>query len=194
MIQTKDQSVVDDSSITRMPPFRKSIQVTVELDSIFGKLLGLLPEDFKHREVLAHAIVGATAETGGLAYVYNALNGFTNDIDFEVNDIVICNEKERGEKYDANIYNEQGETSHDSSMIEHLTHQPDYKPNWKFRNVTIGECKVVEINLYAKDKLKVRFQSQDRYMGQPGDKEVWVNHNECSRVSNYPVAVAYANH
>jgi hypothetical protein len=166
------------NGITKMPRFTDSITITVDVDTIFEKLLGQLPEDLKSREILAHAVVGSAVENGTISYIYNALNGYTNEINFEVGNMVVCTETERHERYDANLEDEDGKRR---PNVE-FTPTEDYKPNWKRRSVQVGECKVLEINLYKKDKLKVQFQSAAYSGDKMETKEVWVSHKACTRV------------
>ena len=173
-----------NADITEMPRFNHSIQLTVELDSVFQKMLDLLPADYKHREVLAHAIVGSAAEAGTLQYVFAGLNGYTNDIDFTVGDIVKCVEMDKYEWYDAKLEDSKG-----FRMIDEPADfgTPEYKPKWERRKVQIGECNVVEINLYKTDKLKVEFQTAA--YGKEAKFETqhaWVSHKNCQFVPQYP--------
>jgi len=172
---------VVNESITQMPPFNKTISIEVDVDMINRKFLDLLPEDYKHREVLSHAVIGSAVEKGNIGYIYNALNGYDNSIDFKEGDRVICTETERVEYYDANKEGEDG-----TLVIGWVDPHPDdaiYKPDWKTRSVIIGECIVKSINLYASDKLQVEFATAHHY--KPGVmKQVirQVNHKNCTRV------------
>ena len=172
--------------ITEMPRFNKSIQVTVELDSVFQKMLDLLPADYKHREVLAHAIVGSAAEAGTLQYVFAGLNGYTNDIDFQLDQTVRCSETKMYEWYDAKLEDAYGKL---------LVNQPadygtdEYKPKWERRIAPIGECRIVEINLYKTENLKVEFQTAT-YATYPNTttETAWVSHKKCQFVPQYKYA------
>lgn len=174
-------------SITKMPRFEKSIQIEVSVDAIFDKLLGLLPRDYKHREVLAHAIIGSAVEKGNIGYIYNALNGFTNDIDFEVGQEVICSNTKRVEWYDANLEEKDGKIipNNDVGM-------PDYKANWKMRRVAIGKCVIKEINLYADEKLTVEYETENEYDRNRAPQKVtsYVSHKNCTKVPMYPEPVS----
>lgn len=180
MSLTKGKAVTQQDSITHMPRFNEAIRIDIEIDSIYQKMLDQLPDDYKHREVLAHAIVGSGVENGTISYVYNALCGFTNDVDFKVEDVVICNEIDRRERYDANFEDEDGKlfVEPNNQTVE----QADYKPNWRTRKIAIGKCKVVKINLYAKDKLTVEFEHYS-YNGRDIETTTEkVNHKNCSHV------------
>jgi hypothetical protein len=77
-----------------MKKFNKVIQVEVSVDTIAEKLLETMAPDFKHREQVVEAIIGAMVEHEELhkiAPLYNALNGFSNDINFKAGDKVKLN-------------------------------------------------------------------------------------------------------
>lgn len=173
------ERIEQNESITQMPKFNKSIEIQVDTDAIMDKLLGLLPENYKHREVLAHAIVGSAVENGTIGYIYGPLNGYTNDIDFKVEDVVFCTEEERYEMYDANIYKEDG-----SKVNPNVAFTPteDYKPDMKRRRVRIGRCRVIGIDLYAKNKLRVEYESVGSYSSKKEKREAFVNHKNCTMV------------
>jgi len=164
--------------VRQLPKFDGVIQIEVSVDAIYQKLLGEFPEEYKHREMVSHAIIGSAQEKDTLHYIYNALNGFTQDINFQVGDIVECTEKYRYERYDAKQETEVGEIIIDAPNKTAV----DYVPNWKTRRIAIGKCKVLKINLYAKDKLKVEFMGYDSYS--PKDaaskKTSWVDHKNCT--------------
>lgn len=81
----------------KLPKFNKEITVTVDVDSIVDKLTSTFPDDYKHKELVSHAIVGTAVNNGGLGYIYNALNGYSPEIDFVIGDMVICSSKKRRE-------------------------------------------------------------------------------------------------
>lgn len=174
---TTQQAV--NQPVKTLPAFEEVIKIEVPVQSIYEKLMEQFPNDYKHREILAHAIIGGTPN---LSYLYNAMNGYTNDIDFEVGDIVMCTEESRKERYDANIENEKGERAAVVSV------EADTKPNWRYRDVAIGRCKVIKINLYQSDKLVVEFEGWNRYNNRVETMTTSVNHKTCTKV---PV---YANH
>lgn len=166
-----------NNGITKMPKLNKTMTITVDGDTIMKRVLELLPEDFKHREVLAHAIVGSGMESGNIGYIYNAISGFTNDIDFEFGNIVMCSELGAYEEYDANVYDEDG--SKINPLIQ-FTPVDGYEPKRKYRRIELGKCKVVDINLYADNKLQVEFSTVDNYTGKKRKDMKWVNHKKCS--------------
>ena len=159
--------------MSKLHDFTGVIKIEIEVNSIYEKLKSEFPEDYKHRELLAHAIIGSAEENGGLSTIYNALNGYDQTINFEVGDTVICTEDNREEKYDANLEDEEG--------IKTPTVQTQ-EPNWKYRIIPIGNCKIVDINIYKRGKIKVEFMSQGRYDKSPVLKEQWVNHKYCTKI------------
>jgi hypothetical protein len=172
----------DDDSVTKMPAFNRIIQVEVDIDTVNRRLFELFPVDYKHREVLSHAIIGSAVEAGNISYIYNALNGYTNDIDFKEGDKVICESEGRYEWYNANKEGEDG-----TPVLGWIAPHPGdatYRPHWKKRGMPIGACTVRMVNLYAPDKLLVEFMSANYYQdGQYRPIEKWVNHKKCSRVA-----------
>jgi hypothetical protein len=139
--------------------FTETIKMELEVQEIHEMMMATLPEDYKHKEILSHAIIGAAAETNTLVYVWKALNGLSNEINYKVGDIIMCTEEERYEEYFDN-------------------------DECKYRKVAIGECKVVEINLYKGDKLKVEFQGYSNY-GSKRDlcnRDCWVSHKNCTKI------------
>lgn len=167
-------------AITKMPAFNKTITIELDIDDVNKRMLDLLPGDYKHREVLSHAIIGSAVAAGNLGYICKALHGYTNDIDFEVGDEIICTEKDRVEVYDANLQSEDG------LPLGHIvgSSTPDYVPFWKRRTVAIGKCKIIEINLYKDIKLKVQFEQDYGHAAGPRKEQgtEWVSHRNCTRV------------
>ena len=166
-----------------LPKFEEVIKIEVEASMIFDKLHASFGQ-FKHADILAHAIVGNALDKGGIDYIYNALNGMDNFIDFNVGDIINCTEKDRNERYDANQETEDGKLIVDAPDKEdHL-----YSPKWAWRKVEIGECKVIAVNLYTRDKLKIEFMGYNSY-GRDKDTETiqceLVNHKNCTRKPQY---------
>lgn len=151
-----------------MTPFNRTIEISIEVDAIYEKLVSLFPEDYKHRDVLAHAMVGVALNNGGLSYIYNPMFGFTNDIDFLVGDEVICEDKAY-KSYDSLVEDEHGNSTG-------LVREENHKPVWKERYTEIGLCKVIEINLYSPSKLKVEYHDGKKAQNS------WVDHKKCTRL------------
>jgi hypothetical protein len=123
-----------------LPKFNKVIHVEVDLDMLHKQLLSTFPEDYKHKEILSHAIVGSAAANGGLGYIYSAINGHVTKIDFQVGDHVKC----------------------EDDVVE-----------------------IVEIDVYAKDKLRVK----DPRSSRSALETLWVNHKDCTKIPMEVVAI-----
>ena len=144
-----------------MKKFNKIITVEVSVDSIAEQLLATMSPDFKHRELVTEAIIGTGVDKSTLSYVYNALNGFSPEIDFKVGDMVI------------------------SEHTEWMYPTEESRTKRNSVSVAIGECKVIAIDLYTKDKLKVEYVHQN-IEGKTEPKTTWVNHSKCSKI---PVSI-----
>lgn len=138
-----------------MKRFNQVISIEVSVDSIASKLLGTFPEDYAHKELLTEAIIGSSLEKDNIGYIYNALNGYSADIDFKVGDFVLCTE----EVYDYKEPSEEGRK------------RDKYRP--------IGKARIKEINLYKSDKLNVEYY---HYSSDGSTKLMtkWVNHKKCN--------------
>lgn len=145
---------------SKLPVFNRTISIEVDVDDIHKKLMGTFPEDYKHKEILSHAIVGSAMEYGGIGFIYNALNGYTNDVDFGIGEVVNCTSKDKR---------------------EYIPSTPETKANRIMKEV--GNCEIVDINLYKTNKLCVKFM-QDDYEGQPEEVTRWVDHKTCTKWAN----------
>ena len=143
-----------------MKTFNKQIKVTVELDTIANQLLNTISPENKHRDNIVEAIIGrmdANNDSAGMTLLYNALCGFSNDVNFEVGDIVSCTESCYG--------------------------------YWDGKNESyreIAECKVININIYSKDKLHVEYNIPNKN-GNIQTKKMWVSHLNCSKIAVDPL-------
>jgi hypothetical protein len=135
-----------------MRQFNKVISVEVSVDDIANQLLSTIAADFKHRELVAETIIGTSLEKGTLGYLYNSLNGYTNEINFFAGDRISCKSRERREYVEGEM-------------------------KW----AEIGDCDILEVNPYAQNKLYVRWfdVKQD---GTPTERTQWVDHLKCSRL------------
>lgn len=170
-MQTKEQAVSQQTSI-QLPSFNEVIEIKVEVQDIFNKLLNEFPPEYKHRELVAHAIIGSTKD-GPIGFIYNALNGYSPMIDFQVGNVVICSQVSRKVRYDAIIENEKGESI--PRPVE------PHKPLWRTRRVEIGKCKVIGINLYSYDKLYIEFEEDSSYDNEKIIQTAWVSHKLCTK-------------
>lgn len=170
-----NKQAVSQQSAIQLPAFDQVIKIEVEVNDIFNKLRDEFPSDYKHRDLVAHAIIGTAVNNQTLGYLYNALNGYTPLIDFQVGDMVECTEEERCERYDGNL-------SGDTMLATEAALDPEYKAKWMTRDVAIGVCEVIEINLYSAQKLKVRFTEDHKWnVGQKVENEEWVSHKNCTK-------------
>ena len=158
----KNLKVVDTQGLaTTLPKFDQTIEIKVSVDSIYQKLLSTFPEEYKHKEILAHAIVGTSKDNGAIGYIYNALNGYPNVVDFKKGDQVVCNLKQKRRTWSESA-------------------APGVKSEVKRETVVIGDCEVIDVDLYGENNLKIEFQ-QDNYDGTKKEMmQIWVNHKTCA--------------
>jgi len=144
-----------------MKKFNQIISVEVDVDNIAENLLAQFPADYKHRELLTETIIGATMDNGGIELIYAALNGYKNDIDFAVDDMVIIKDS---------VYN----YMNDFKLID------DSNTKW-----AIG--RVVEINQYHPGNkliiewIKVRRAGSKFSVSVNTDR---IDHKKCSKISH----------
>ena len=143
-----------------MKKFNQVITVEVSVDNIAQQLLKTINPEFQHAEMLAETIIGTSLDKGTIGFLYNSLNGYTNDIDFQIGQEVTCTEQNYG-------------------------YVPDSEDNTTYteKRMSIGECKVIEINVYGQRKLHVEFSVLNS-KGEPITKKVWVDHKTCSGINN----------
>lgn len=160
----------------------KVIEIKVNVDDIADKLLNTFPEDYKHRVLLTETIIGSAVNAGNISYIYNALNGYTAEIDFKVGEMLICSAQERRQTNFTNV--------NEGKFVDN---EP-VAPKWERKNsedVEIGECQIVEIDIYRDDKIKVRFMQDSYYTyGSQEMTDQWVNHRTCQKVNIEPVDVS----
>lgn len=144
-----------------MKAFNKVIQVEVSVDTIANNLLETMLGNFPHRELVVESIIGG-ASNHQLSLLYNSLNGYTNDINFKVNDIIVPND------FKAYGYWEGAD-------------QPE-----SYR--AIQEAKIIEMNIYAKEKICIEY-SVPNSKGESRTSTKWVSHLGCELVIN-PEALA----
>lgn len=139
-----------------MKTFNQVITVEVSVDSIANQLINTISESFPHREMLVETIISTGLDKGTLNYLYNSLNGYTNEINFQVGEVVKCSQK---------VYQYKSENSREENRSEYSE---------------IGECVIVDINIYTSDKVCVEF---DKWQREGTTKKVkeWVNHSTLSK-------------
>lgn len=132
-----------------MKSFNKTITVEVSVDDIATKLLDTISDSFPHREMLVETIIAIGLQASSLNYLYNSLNGYTNDINFEVGQYVVCSE------------------------TKYQPYHPNKPSNKDY--VPIGECKIVEINPFSTSKVYVEYTGYNKN-GETTIEHSWVSH------------------
>lgn len=170
MKSTSNNSNKTTQPVTTNYRFDGSIQIEVSINSIFDKMIQALdPQNSVGNFNLAHAIIGSAVESGKIHYIYNALHGFNNDIEFEIGDIIECSQEEAYEWYNKN------EGKSDGEIV--------YPVEMKSRQVKIGRCKVVGINIYAQSKLTVEWDGPTYYYETVKTQQCEVDHTKCKLLS-----------
>lgn len=72
-----------------MKRFNKNIQIQISVDSIADSLLSTIKENEKHKELIVEAIITSALDKGTISYIYNALNGYPDEVNFKVGDKVL---------------------------------------------------------------------------------------------------------
>lgn len=137
-----------------MKNFNRQITVIVEADTIAQNLLNQLNEAFAHRESLVEAIIGSSNDRQ-LSFIYNSLNGFSNDVTFTVDQKVICSQE-------VWMYTEK-----DGKFEE--------------KRVPVGDAVIMSIDPYKDETLEIQYT----YIGKDGNasaKTMRVNHSKCKEV------------
>lgn len=134
--------------------YKEVIQMEVPVQAIAEKLHSMMV-DFKHSELVTETIIGHLLKNStGLSNLFNSLNGYNNDIDFKVGDIIIT------EKQSLSGY----------ALV-----------NGERKNVEVKEAKVIEIDLYKHDKLQVEYDTIDSALN-PKKNIAWVDHKYWNKV------------
>lgn len=137
----------------KMKKFDQVIHIAVPVSGIAKDLLSKLGPDFKHKEMVAEAIIGYGVNNPELlSYVFNALNGYTPEINFKVGDVIMC------------------------SSTVYYTAIGDNKP----QSHKIGKAEVVEIDLYRSEKLKIKYTLNREG---DAEQENWMSHDKCERIA-----------
>ena len=138
--------------------FGKEIQISISVDAIAEKLLDTLQVDYKHRTQVAETILGSLLEDSTrLGMLYNSLNGFSNDINFEVGDEILCSEETR---------------------LGTVNTDGDYESIYG----KIDIAKVIEVNPYADKKIKIEYLTVNRDLTERTETK-WVSHINCEKIA-----------
>ena len=152
----------DFVDLPKIKRFNKDIEITISVDSISDKLMATLDSDYKHNIGLVNTVMGVFVEKGKVTYLYNALNGFTNDIDFKISDVIDCQQ---------NTWKYTPVTKDDGSTV------------FEQKQLPIGKAVVVDIDLYTNSKVRVEYTTFNK-MGEPKVETEWVDHRKCNHWAN----------
>lgn len=142
-----------------MKKFNQVISVEVSVDSIAEQLLSQMNPEFKHKELVVESIIGPLLYKDNLSYLYNALNGYTNDIDFKVGEEVMCQDK---------IYT----FTRDAATGE-LSEQSKY--------ITMGIAKIVSIEPYRRKNLELEYNVLTK-SGEIRKQTDYYSHLNCNKI------------
>jgi hypothetical protein len=139
-----------------MKSFNKVIQVEVSVDTIANNLLNTMNDSFPHAEMVVEAIIGSSSNHQ-LGLLYNSLNGYTNDINFSVGDMIVPK--------DFKAY----------GHWEGIDQPESYR--------LVQEAKIIEINIYAQDKVKIQYFTPNS-KGTDTTNTKWISHIGCELIVN----------
>jgi hypothetical protein len=145
-----------------MKKFNEVITIEVSVDDIASKLLSCMSDTSKHNENIVESIIGgavANNMTPLMTNLYNSLNGYTNDIDFAVGQIVVCSDK----------------------VTKYIKKESDGEEGFVREYLSIGECEVVEIDIHRTNKVKLSYTVFDRE-GKIRNESTWSRHTSCSHI------------
>lgn len=80
----------NSSNNNELKQFNKDIRVTVSVDSIAEMLCNSFDAENPHRFMLTNTLIDLGLKHDTLTYLYNNLNGFTNEINFKIGQPVYC--------------------------------------------------------------------------------------------------------
>jgi hypothetical protein len=136
-----------------MKSFDKVIKIEIAANQIAKMLLANMNPEFKHAEIVVESIIGSANDVA-LGMIYNSLNGYKEEINFEVGDIV--------QPKDLSDYG--------------------YWDGEKQSREDIKSATIIEIDVYKEDKLKVSYEKpiQD---GSIRVEKTWISHRRCSKIA-----------
>jgi hypothetical protein len=143
-----------------MKKFNKSITIEVEIDHIAEKLLNNFSDTSNHKELIVESIIGSmiSSNNQSLNILYNALNGYTNEIDFVINEPVKVDLKVYG------FWTTKSKEDNESVMGR------------------VTNAIIKDINLYTQDKLLVEYDIP-RKDGSNMKQQKWINHRDCIKLN-----------
>lgn len=147
--------------------FTEVIQIEVSVNEIAEKLLAKVNQEEKHAVLITETVIGCLLQDKSMnqmSILYSALNGYTSEINFKVDEEVICSRK---------IYNYQPK--------EDVLTSENESENFKEVHVEVGICKIVKIDLYAKEKLTIEYDYCTS-KGVISKRQMQVSHKECDKI------------
>ena len=147
-----------------MKKFNQSISIEISVDSIADLLLNNLHPDFKHKEIVAEAIIGRMMNDNSLGYLYNSLNGYPCNIDFQVGDELSSEIGFKAYGYWTPESIERNDTVH--GMVKFAT--------------------VVGIDIYRDNKLEIQYLVPNKKGGMD-TCSVWAKHTAWNKLLPVPV-------
>ena len=143
-----------------MKKFNQVISIEVAVDTIADLLLANMNPDFKHKEIVAEAIVGRMMNDSSLSFLYNSLNGYPCTIDFKVDDEIKAVKPMRIYGF----WTPESIANNDSCYGDVL------------------DAKIIEINVYSNQKLNIEYLVPDK-KGVMQKQTKWVNHTEWNKIA-----------
>ena len=74
-----------------MQKFKETIQIEISVNSIANTLLANMSSEFPHAELVVETIIARAlaSDKASLSMLYNSLNGFTQEVDFNIGDVIV---------------------------------------------------------------------------------------------------------
>lgn len=143
-----------------MKQFNEVISVEVPVQAIANMLLDSMSPEFKHREIVTEAIVGRMMADNSLTFLYNSLNGYPCNIDFQVGD---------------NVKNNNG-----FQVYGYWTAESIEQNNSVYGY--IYDALVLEIDVYRDDKLRIEYKIPNKKGGFDTNTR-WVKHAAWNKIA-----------
>jgi hypothetical protein len=140
-----------------MKNFNKVITIEIEANQIAQMLLAQMNPEFKHSELVVEAVIGSSTDVS-LGMLYNSLNGYSPEIDFEIGD----------------------EINPALRIYGYWTVESREVNDTVYGDVT--KATVIEIDLFSNNKLKIEYQVPGKD-GLLKREAKWVRHTSCNKIS-----------
>ena len=141
-----------------MKKFDKVITVEVSLDSIAHNMLSKMDKSVINASEIVETIL-ETIPLEKVQYLYNALNGFSNEINVKVGELFYCNH-----------------------LVYHPNHPTVKSEGRKDCYMPVGNCVVTDVNLYSNDKVQIECDFWNRNGMQK--ERFWVRHQSLETFRN----------